>query len=334
MLPGTLQDVWGLFRRRIELRFRRWISRRIPPASSINLTQNNIFILPSRQGVVFLVLLGLMFIGAINYEASLAFAVVFLLLGMFLLSIFYTFRNLSGLRISARNGAPVFAGEKAEYLINLRRPGKRAYEALTLRFHGSAIEILDMVELSENSCRLYLATDKRGPHKPGRLRIETSFPFGLCRAWSLLDMNLSALVYPKPVACDLKELGGLNAKSGRLFMNNAGEDFYSLREYQRGDSLHHVAWKVFARGRGMYTKQFAEAVSDNIWLHWDFFPGLGIEERLSRLCYCALQLEQKSMDYGLALPGQEIKPARGREHLHQVLEALALFRIDDGERDE
>ena len=94
---------------RWQVRFMHWVTRRIPPARNVVLNHRNIFILPNKQGLGFLFVLSLMFIGAINYEANLAFALVFLLLGMFVLSIFYTFRNLSGLHVSAVPGASVFA---------------------------------------------------------------------------------------------------------------------------------------------------------------------------------------------------------------------------------
>lgn len=114
--------------------FDSWVVRRIPPARNIVLGLNNIFIIPNRQGLGFLFVLGLMFIGAVNYEASLAFALVFLLLGMFVLSIFYTFRNLSGLHVTAVPGAPVFAGEKAEITVILNRHGSRSFENVQVAF--------------------------------------------------------------------------------------------------------------------------------------------------------------------------------------------------------
>jgi hypothetical protein len=70
-------------------RYQHWIRRRIPPARHITLNQGNIFIIPNKQGLGFLAILGLMFIGAINYEISLAFALVFWLLGVLILTIFY-----------------------------------------------------------------------------------------------------------------------------------------------------------------------------------------------------------------------------------------------------
>ena len=68
---------------RWHIHFARWVIRRIPPARNVILNHQNIFIIPNKQGLGFLFVQGLMFIGAVNFEISLAFALVFLLLGMF-----------------------------------------------------------------------------------------------------------------------------------------------------------------------------------------------------------------------------------------------------------
>ena len=46
----------------------RWLARRIPAASSVQLNQRRIFILPTRVGVAFLCALLVMLLAAINYQ--------------------------------------------------------------------------------------------------------------------------------------------------------------------------------------------------------------------------------------------------------------------------
>ncbi len=309
-----------------------WIRRRIPPARHVILSQRNIFIIPNQQGLGFLAVLALMFIGAVNYEISLAFALVFWLLGVFILTILYTFRNLAGLNISAVAGGSIFAGEYAEITVILSRYGKRIHEAVQLNYPGSRTVIANLIENTEERSSLYIVAENRGWFSPGRLKIATIFPFGICRAWSLVDLDLRCLVYPKPETCDLDWLTSQQQDSGHTNVTRGTDDFHGLRNYQRGDSLRHVAWKIAARGRGMYTKEYSANVDDKIWLKWDMFPDMHIEQRLSRLSYCVLQLDAGGHDYGLELPGIKIEPAKGSEHYLQVMKALALFNLQqDGE---
>ena len=59
-------------------RFGRWLDRRIPPSPRVTLNQRNVFIFPTRSGFAFAGLLFLLVLGAINYQASLVYAVAFL----------------------------------------------------------------------------------------------------------------------------------------------------------------------------------------------------------------------------------------------------------------
>jgi len=307
----------------------RWVKRRIPPARQVVLNHRNLFIIPNKQGLGFLVILGLMFVGAINYESSLAFALVFWLLGLFILSIFYTFRNLAGLHISGVTGSSVFAGEQAEITVILSRHGDRIHEAIDLKFPTSRKVTANLIDNTEERSPLFLVAENRGWYSPGRLRIETVFPFGICISWSLVDLDIRCLVYPKPEACDLDWLTSQQQNTGHTNITRGNDDFHNLRDYQQGDSLRHVAWKIAARGRGMYTKEYASNVDDKIWLSWEMFPDLDIEQRLSRLCYCVLKLDAAGLDYGLDLPGKKIEPAKGGEHYKRVMETLALYGIDN-----
>lgn len=311
-------------------RFIFWVERRIPPARNIVLSHRNIFIIPNMQGLNFLLVLALMFIGAINYVASLAFALVFLLLGVFVLSIFYTFRNLAGLHLSAVPGSSVFAGEKAEVVVILNRHGERSYESIQVGFPGSRKVQCDLVELAEQRLNLYVPTSKRGPFNPGRLVVETVFPFGICRAWSLLDLNFRTLVYPRPIACDLDWLLSNQQHSGSTAVVRGNDDFHGLRDYREGDSLRHVAWKILARGQGMYTKEYSSTMDEKVWLRWDMFADMGTEDRLSRLCWCVITLDAAGIDYGLVLPGLALPPAKGQVHYSQALQALAMFDLPGG----
>ncbi|MBN4053297.1 DUF58 domain-containing protein [Haliea sp. AH-315-K21] len=318
--PKTLNP-YLIWRRR----FGQWVVRRIPPSKNIELHLNNIFIIPTMQGLGFCFVLALMFIGAINYETSLAFALVFLLIGVFILAIFYTYRNLSGLHLSGLTDGSVFVGENAEITIIVNRHGKRTYEAIELGFEKSRKVVANLIENKEQRLSLFVPTLKRGQLNPGRLRVETFYPFGLHRAWSLVDLDLNCLVYPIPIECDLNILNTSDRDGGKVNITRGNDDFYNLREYQPGDPLKHVAWKNFAKGQGMYTKQYSSNIDDKIWLSWSLFSELSKEDRLSRLCYCVLKLDASGVDYGLDIPECVIEPNKGIAHYHSVLRALALF---------
>ena len=157
--------------------------------------------------------------------------------------------------------------------------------------------------------------------------IETVYPLGLLRAWTWVDLEIRALVYPKPLASG--PLPGVSTETpdGSALPIPGTDDFYGLRDYQRGDSLRHVFWKSVAKGQTLQSKQYTAYADRSVWLDWDLFPGVPVEQRLSQLCFWVLEFDRSNEEYGLRLPGVTIQPGCGERHRVQVLRQLALWGL-------
>tara|TARA_R110002072_G_scaffold3830_5_gene27326 strand:+ start:23492 stop:24472 length:981 start_codon:yes stop_codon:yes gene_type:complete len=308
-------------------RFQNWLDKRVPPSSTVTLNQKNIFILPTRQGIYFVVLILFMMLAGINYQNSLIFALAFLLISVFMVSILHTFRNMSGISLQGGHGASVFAGEDAEFSITVSRGGKRTYEALMLGWQADMMQGVDLLEASSCRTKVYVPTKARGPFNPGRLLVQTYYPVGLFRAWSWVDLDLNSVIYPRPIFAGEIPTASSSTNEGEMAQRSGVDDFYGLRDYQRGDAIRQIAWKNYARTGDLHVKEFSAYVDRRIWLEWDSLPGLDRESRLSRLAWWVVQISKSSDDYGLRLPGIEIEPARGPEHRTRVLKTLALFEV-------
>jgi len=310
-------------------RFNRWLSDRMPPANSVTLNQRKIFILPTRQGLYFALLICAMVIAGINYQNSLIFALAFLLVGLFMVGMLHTYRNLSGLTLVAGSTRPAFAGEEAEFTTVLKRLGDRTYESLQVGWNRELISRAELVHETEVRIRSFVFADKRGRFNPGRIMVQTFYPLGLFRSWSWVDLDMSTIVYPRPIAgVEVPSAVTTSDNEGELVLRDGAEDFYGLREYQPGDSTRHIAWKAYARSDTLMTKQYAAYADRRVWLEWDHFTGADKERRLSYLCYWVLALHSANDEYGLRLPGVEIEPGRGESHRDRVLRALALYEVD------
>ncbi|MBV1879345.1 MAG: DUF58 domain-containing protein [Pseudomonadales bacterium] len=324
-MPTIKQGFWR------SKRFNIWLKKRVPPAKVVTLGQRNIFILPTGQGLYFVVLIFFMMLAGINYQNSLIFALAFLLISLFIVSILHTFRNLSGLTIQAGQAGPVFSGQDAAFTVTLSRNGARTYESIVLGWHADMMQGADLLDNTEDQARLYVTTGQRGWFNPGRLLIQTNYPVGLFRAWSWVDLDMSVLVYPGPVAGGDIPVSLVAVNEGEALLKSGTDDFHGLRQHQAGDSLRHIAWKSYARTDELLTKEFNSFVDRTVWLDWDHFTAMDPEARLSRLCFLVVQLSQMTDDYGLRIPGILIQPANNPEHKNKVLKALALFGLDPDE---
>jgi uncharacterized protein (DUF58 family) len=312
-------------RKRLRSRFQEWVNRRIPPARVVTLDQRRIFIFPSKVGLFFGCSLLVMLVAAINFENNLSYALVFLLATLFVVATLHTYANLAGLTIRAVRAQPAFPGQQSEFHLMIERGKQRDHYGLFLKWPTSSESLVSLVEQDSVAVQLHMAVQKRGWFYPGRLLLESTYPLGLLRCWTWIDLDLPALVYPRPLPSP--DLPGLatNTPDGAVALVVGNDDFYGFRDYRRGDSLRQVHWKGLAKGQGVQTKQYTAYADRSIWLDWELFPGMGTEQRLSHLCYWVLQFDNRREEYGLRLPGIVISPGLGEKHRDLVLKELALF---------
>jgi uncharacterized protein (DUF58 family) len=315
-----------MFAAQFKPRWSRWLAKRIPPASSVLLNQRRIFIIPSRTGAAFMVVLLLMLLAAINYQNSLAYSLTFLLTSLFIVAILHTYRNLAGLTVKALGSNPVFAGEHGDFRLQLLS-GNRPHQAIALGWAASEMQVLDVAAGGVSDCALGLLASQRGWLRPGRLRVESRFPLGILVSWSWLDLDQALLVYPRPIVADLPTNAGGGAEEeqdGVRIRGQGSDDFQGLRNYQPGDSKKRLHWKAYSRGQGLLVKDFAALAGRDIWLDFSQLGG-DVETRLSKLCHWVLQLSASQQPFGLRLPGLELPVASGAAQRDAGLRALALF---------
>lgn len=304
-------------------RWQRWLNRRIPRETQVTLNQRRIFIFLTRQGGLAGLMVTALFVGGINYANNLLLALSFFLASLFVIAIHHTYANLSGLRITAVSASPAFAGEEARFLLRFDDVREREHESLVLEWNGATVSVAWVNGVQEVA--VPLATRQRGWFRPPRLKLSSTYPLGLLRAWTWLDLDMAAVVYPHPEPSDTLPAGPGRDGEGERQRKRGHEDFDGLRDFVAGDPLAHISWKHLARGRGLLTKTYASEEIGSDMLDWDALPGLGIETRLSRLAWWVVLLAQQNHAFGLRLPGTEIAAGLGIEQRDACLRALALF---------
>ncbi|NNL56676.1 MAG: DUF58 domain-containing protein, partial [Pseudomonadales bacterium] len=266
--------------------WRAWLDRRLPPAREQSLSHQKIFIFPSRAGLGFCGFLFLLLLVAINFENSAVYALVFLLFGILVVSILHTYANLLGLKISGRAAEPAFSGRYASFPVMLASTGRRHY-GLQLSWQGIESDRVDLARNAERQLDMRFRTGPRGRCRPGRIKLESSYPLGLITAWTWVDLAMETVVYPFPdKSAAVVESHAAYHESGE--QERAGsDDFFGLRDYVTGDSPRAVAWKQYAKNGQLASKQFVDYIDHRLWLDWDQAQG-GDEQRLAWLCHWAL----------------------------------------------
>jgi len=303
-----------------------------PDSLPVVLDRHRVCIFPTRQGFVFFIILLAMLAGSINYNNNLGFLLVFLLGGMFLVSMIHTYRNLLGVKLLSVAAGPVFAGEDAVFALALRTGGQER-RALFVSAGNHPGVPADIAPRSDRRVSVGIAASRRGILRPASFTISCVYPLGLFRAWSVLRPDARCTVYPAPVSGNAAVSGEIPGEDsgGDSPRRSAGiDDFRGLRTYEPGDSFRHISWKSLSRGQGALTKDFSDSKSPRS-LVFDFaaIRGKDTEERLSMLCAMILEASRENRPYGLALPGKTFPPDTGGVHRHRLLKELAIFGKDE-----
>ncbi len=306
--------------------FKRWLFRLYgPEAAPIVLNQRRVYVLPTRAGLAYATTLGLMLVGAINYNLSLGYALVFLLAGLGLVTLLHTFRNMVQIELSPGRVEPVFAGDKARFGLQLLNRRNRPRFAIDLRLDGGETVTTDMAADAMTCVSLPMIAKRRGWLRPGRVTLQTHYPLRLVRAWSYVEPDMRCLVYPKPEMSAPPLPLSASGESGGSLSGKGSEDFAGLRRHQPADSPRQIAWKAVAHGQPLLTKQFSGASVTHVQLDWNDLPhSMELEARLSRLTRWLIEAHAQGISYGLRLPGREIRLGHGEQHFQLCLEALAL----------
>jgi len=317
----------GALGRRLETAFGDYIRRRTPSSRPpIRLSRRRLYILPTRSGGIFALVLLVMLLGATNYSNSLGFALTFWLGALALVSMHHAHGNLVGLRIDSAQARPVFAGDEARFEIMLGHDSRRTRRAIRVgtgeHETGAGVDVAP-----DATAPITIATPAaaRGRIACPRLRLDSIYPLGLFRAWSWVTPRAETLVYPRPSGTQrlpAPDGGRRNASASR---DRGHDEFAGHRRHVPGDSIRHVDWKASARSDDLLIREHSDQAGRTLWLDYNRLAGMTYEARLSQLTLWVVNAEHMGLRYGLNLPDEQFGPDHGSDHYRSCLRALALL---------
>ena len=313
---------WEALLRRAERRLPALTRYRMPEALPIALHGRRVYILPTGFGVFFGVTLVTLLLGALNFNNNSAMLLTFLLAGAVFMSLSRTVANLARLELTTLRGMPVHAGQPASLVLRFGVRDGRAH--LTCRIAGGPVEREFDLPADGGEIELALPTVRRGWLAVGRLTLSTEYPFGMFRAWSVLNPDQSLLVYPAPEP-GAPPLPRGESRDGHARPTPGGDDWQGLREFRTGDARRLVAWKASARHDRLLVKEFASPVADELLLDFERLGSLPNEQRIARLTRWVLDAARLQTPFTLVVPGQRIGDGYDAHHVERCLRELALL---------
>lgn len=304
----------------------RWLDNHNPASKSHRLHLKNLFIYPTKLGWAFLGLAVIIWLLGTNYQNNLILALSYFQVSLFTVSILRTYYNLSGLKITFLSAHNVFCGESAEVRFAFENAGNRKSNHIWVYFDDRIINTFEFPAGEVHREVIMHPTSKRGKQKLRRLRLESRYPMGLIKCGSWLRFDDSFLVYPSMKKCVLPVSLQPNEASGEYRMAVEPNEFYGFKNYAPGAPLSSIAWKQWARDRGLLTISYANQCGDNVDLSWDEFFRGDKELALSQLSYWIVTLFEQGEAFTVNLRSRVIPVGVTESDLTAALSELALFK--------
>jgi uncharacterized protein (DUF58 family) len=308
----------------IQARWHKWVDRRQPKAIFFILNRRNLYTFPGSAGFIYLGLTLILWLIGTNYQNNLILALAYSLMSLLVVAILHAYANLAGIQIQTAPTQSVFAEDWASVPLQITAINRRGGENIVCHFQHQPKVFIELNCQESTPVNVPVLTKARGWLSPDRLLLETYYPLGLIRCWTWLRLDQSILVYPKLMPTPNMFLAQTGDGDLTPAATSGNEDFEGLKTYQPGDSRKHLAWKAYAKGKGLFTKHYMDEISSEIWLDLAQLKE-PLEMRLSILAYWVVTLSENNQRFGCKLGDLIISPNQGETHKHHCLKALALF---------
>ncbi len=214
-----------------------------------------------RPGLVYLLIMIVMFVGAAIGHSNMLMLVFGLMAGPFILNGWATFSMLKRIRVTRRMPAHAMAGEPfsvdvtvenhkrllSSWLMTVRDRIANEHERL-----NAQILFARVPRRGQHTGHYQLRLMQRGLYRFGPILLATRFPFGLVERGLLFDVADEILVYPRvgrlSSSWKRQNLTGSELSQRQQQRRGAFDDeFHRIREFRRGDNPRAIHWRTSAR---------------------------------------------------------------------------------------
>lgn len=172
---------------------------------------------------------------------------------------------------------------------------------------------------------------RRGQFTLRGIKVSTRFPFGLFIKGKEEETEDRVLVYPavRPVKAAalsrfVSDTHGETSSAGK----GDGTELYGLRDYTPDDDSRRIHWRSAARTGRLLVKEYENETEKTVFVVFDNTGGADeavFEELVDEAASLAAHFIRRDYAVGLMTLDREIRPACGKEQLERILHALALI---------
>jgi uncharacterized protein (DUF58 family) len=307
----------------------------------------------TREGVFYLIIIGLIAIAALNTGNNLLFIILASLLAAILVSGVISQIVLSQLELDFVLPDHVFAQQPMISRLTVgnlkwvfpsfsvtvsardaeRKRRKKGLGPRPRQILDAPVYVPYIPHRSAVTQHVEITFPRRGRYTQEGFRVSSKFPFGFLRKSHEVRTKQEILVLPniQPTE-EFYEILPLIGGEAESFYKGQGSDLYAIRDYQEGDSARHVDWKASAKVQAVKVREFTREDERRLLLVFDArLPRAESSlhaqfEKAVTFCAClAWHFYEIDAQMQFLTDGFETPMSPSQEIIYPTLEALALI---------
>ena len=170
----------------------------------------------------------------------------------------------------------------------------------------------------------------RGEHDTHVVTIRSNFPINFFIRSRTIRFQQPITVFPRPVPCH-SALTDHSGRTGQQHLSTSkgfDGDITRIADYQGGEPLKMIHWKLSARHDSLKVKELSSLSSEPVEIDLHKLPGDSLEAQLCCASFLINKCSQANRPVGLKLGETEYPAATGRPHKYHLLTELARYGQD------
>jgi hypothetical protein len=312
----------------------------------------------TREGAIYLMLIAVISVAALNTGNNLLFIILASLLAGILVSGILSQIVLMGLELEFVLPDHIFAQQPMisrvtltnlkwffpsfSVTVSAREPEKKKRPQPTAAKPRQILEqpvyVPYVPRRSAVTQHVELTFPRRGRYTQEGFRVSTKFPFGFLLKSHVVPVRQEILALPNVQPTEeFYEILPLISGEVESYFKGRGHDLYAIRDFQEGDTARHVDWKASARAQQLKVREFIREDERRVVLVFDArLPksdekSLGQFEKAVTFCAClAWHFHEIDAQLQFVSDGFETAMTGAGEIIYPVLEYLALVEPQAG----
>jgi hypothetical protein len=285
----------------------------------LNKNRSKIIIYPNLNGLSVGVLVFFCFLISVFYENNFALLLSIIIFFIFFISIFISNQNLNHLDIQWKD----------EYFLE-----KNKYEKIYLQILNDTNEKklnIDLVYQDKtignfnflkrfNKIFIPFFNEKRGAFKIQRLRLKSTYPFGIIRTKRFFDCESKLIVFPRMLKPNQDLLNEFNINLN----GHTLDEFDGIEDYKNGDDFSKIAWKKSTLKNKKYIKKFEQPEKEKkSVLNLDLYQSIEFETLLGYVTFIVQHYYKNKINLTVKHLDQTFYLNQNENSLKQILKYLA-----------